>query len=74
MKRFKFKFERTARADTGAMEWRWTMASRGRTVGASTEGYGSRHDCIDNCSSVTGFTFEKPDGAPHSFEYARERA
>lgn len=54
-------------------EWRWSMSSRGRIVGASTEGYEGRQDCLDNCESVTGFTFEKPAGAPHMFGYKRVR-
>ena len=30
-------------------EWRWKrVASNGRIVGASTEGYKNRSDCIDN--------------------------
>lgn len=30
-------------------EWRWTRtASNGKIVGASTEGYKNKQDCIDN--------------------------
>ncbi|MCB1097576.1 MAG: DUF1508 domain-containing protein [Verrucomicrobiales bacterium] len=30
-------------------EWRWKrVASNGRTVGASTEGYKNRSECIEN--------------------------
>jgi uncharacterized protein YegP (UPF0339 family) len=30
-------------------EWRWRrVASNGRIVGASTEGYKNKQDCIDN--------------------------
>lgn len=32
-------------------EWRWTrIASNGRIVGASTEGYKNRTDCIENAT------------------------
>lgn len=32
-----------------ADEWRWTRtASNGRIVGASSEGYKNKSDCIDN--------------------------
>lgn len=29
-------------------EWRWTIKMLSRIVGASTEGYKNRQDCVDN--------------------------
>lgn len=32
-------------------EWRWTQtAANGKTVGASTQGYKNKQDCIDNAN------------------------
>lgn len=37
-------------------EWRWTRtASNGRIVGASTEGYSSRQNCVENAKR-NGYT------------------
>jgi uncharacterized protein YegP (UPF0339 family) len=37
-------------------EWRWRIiAGNGEIVGASTEGYRRREDCLSNHSLVTGY-------------------
>lgn len=72
-RKYTITFYRQAAPESGELQWRWSMESRGRIVGASTEGYDGRQDCIENCSSVTGFPFEKPPGAPTSFSFVRSR-
>lgn len=44
-------------AKDAADEYRWTMIHRsnGKIVGASTEGYSRRIDCVDNLYLVTGW-------------------
>lgn len=33
-------------------EWRWNIKVNGEIIGASTEGYRNRKDCIDNILNV----------------------
>ena len=35
-----------------SQKWRWTILILGKTVGASTEGYANREDCINNAKKL----------------------
>jgi hypothetical protein len=53
--------------------WRWRMQCRTRVVGESHTGFSGRQECMQNCTSVTGFKFEAPAGAPTSFQVTMQR-
>lgn len=33
-------------------EWRWNIKVNEEIIGASSEGYKNRHDCVDNISNL----------------------
>lgn len=35
-----------------ANEWRWNIKVNGETIGASSEGYKNRQDCVDNIKNL----------------------
>ena len=57
MRRDRITIYRADREGGGGWRWQW-KAGNGRIIGASTEGYAAKRDCLVNLERVTGGVFE----------------